>query len=241
MVSAPGLGPGRRGSIPCFPTQWLFSSTAEQPVEARKIPVRFRGEPPCPTGLTAMTPVLQTGDRGSIPRWGSRAPRAIRVKHSTLNRRRQGSSPWRRTTWGSRATGRRSGFKYRIGAGSNPASPTSASSWCRVGRRRPQQGPDPCPRRFDSCSGSAVQATMPPRTAAAPLPYSGRPGSAPGGGSLCSYSNLGREAGPRCRMLRVRIPPSARRRWAMGEPADPLGLDPRAFQVRPLGAQLTPA
>jgi hypothetical protein len=53
-------------------------------------------------------------------------------------------------------------------------------------------------------------AAMPPRTAAAPPSYGGWPGSAPGGGSMCSYSNLGREASPRCWMLRVRIPPSAR-------------------------------
>jgi hypothetical protein len=51
-------------------------------------------------------------------------------------------------------------------------------------------------------------AALPPRTAAAPLSYSGRPGSAPGGGSTCSYSNSGREGGPRSRLLRVRLPPS---------------------------------
>jgi hypothetical protein len=51
-------------------------------------------------------------------------------------------------------------------------------------------------------------AAMPPRTAAVPLSYSGRPGSAPGGGSTCSYSNRGREGGLRSRQLRVRLPPS---------------------------------
>ena len=43
---------------------------------------------------------------------------------------------------------------------------------------------------------------------AAPPSYGGRPGSTPGGGSTCSYSNSGREGGPRSRLLRVRLPPS---------------------------------
>jgi hypothetical protein len=43
---------------------------------------------------------------------------------------------------------------------------------------------------------------------AAPLSYCGQPGSTPGGGSTCSYSNSGREVGLRSRLLRVRIPPS---------------------------------
>ena len=51
-------------------------------------------------------------------------------------------------------------------------------------------------------------AALPLRTAAAPLSYSGRPGSAPGGGSTCSYSNSGREDDLRSRLLRVRLPPS---------------------------------
>ena len=57
----------------------------------------------------------------------------------------------------------------------------------------------------------------PPRTAAAPLSYCGRPGSAPGGGSMCSYSNSGREGGLRSRQLRVRLPPStpARPLWCV--------------------------
>ena len=50
-------------------------------------------------------------------------------------------------------------------------------------------------------------AATPPRTAAAPLSYSGWPGSAPGGGSTCSYSNSGREGDLRSRLLRVRLPP----------------------------------
>jgi hypothetical protein len=56
-------------------------------------------------------------------------------------------------------------------------------------------------------------AATPPRTAAAPLSYCGRPGSAPGGGSMCSYSNSGREGGLRSRQLRVRLPPSTPRIW----------------------------
>jgi hypothetical protein len=98
--SAPALGAGSGRPIRPIPTRGSLAQQEERPVEAREVPGRFRGESPCPTGLTAMTPVFQTGSRGSIPRWGSRAPRAIQVKHSTLNRRRQGSSPWRRTNGG---------------------------------------------------------------------------------------------------------------------------------------------
>ena len=64
-------------------------------------------------------------------------------------------------------------------------------------------------QRGRSVAGSSpAPEAMPPRTAAAPLSYSGRPGSAPGGGSTCSYSNSGREGGLRSRLLRVRLPPS---------------------------------
>lgn len=73
----------------------------------------------------------------------------------------------------------------------------------RVGRRRPQRGSGPRP-----AGSSPAPEAMPPRTAAAPLSYSGRPGSAPGGGSPCSYSNRGREGGLSSRRLRVRLPPS---------------------------------
>lgn len=73
----------------------------------------------------------------------------------------------------------------------------------RVGRRRPQRGSGPRP-----AGSSPAPEAMPPRTAAAPLSYSGRPGSAPGGGSPCSYSNRGREGGLSSRLLRVRLPPS---------------------------------
>ncbi len=66
-------------------------------------------------------------------------------------------------------------------------------------------------------------AAMPPRTAAAPLSYSGWPGSAPGGGSHVLVLQLGRGTGLRGRQLRVRIPPSTRcagnSRWATGQPA----------------------
>ena len=53
MVSAPGLGLGRQSSILCFPTHGSLAQREEHPVEARGIPVRFRGEPPCRTRLTA--------------------------------------------------------------------------------------------------------------------------------------------------------------------------------------------
>lgn len=66
-------------------------------------------------------------------------------------------------------------------------------------------------------------AAMPPRTAAAPCSYHGRPGSAPGGGSHALVLQLGRGTGFRSRQLRVRIPPSTRcagnSRWAVGQPA----------------------
>ena len=66
-------------------------------------------------------------------------------------------------------------------------------------------------------------AAMPPRTAAAPCSYHGRPGSAPGGGSHVLVLQLGRGTGLRSRQLRVRIPPSTRcagnSRWAVGQAA----------------------
>jgi hypothetical protein len=174
-VSAPALGAGGRGSSPCVPTHGSLAQREEHPVEAREVPVRFRGEPPNRARLTAKTPVLQTGHRGSIPRHGSRAPLAQLAEYPALTRGVGDRCPrGARSAVPIRSTGR-TALSGSVNRGSNPR-------W----------------------------AAMPPRTAAAPLSYSGWPGSAPGGGSTCSYSNFGREASPRCWMLRVRIPPSAR-------------------------------
>lgn len=59
--------------------------------------------------------------------------------------------------------------------------------------------------------GRAGHKDVPPRTAAAPLSYGGRPGSTPGGGSKRSCRNSGRRARLRAVLMRVRIPPSVRR------------------------------
>ena len=121
--------------------------------------------------------------------------------------------------WGSRATGRRGGFKYRTvrvrippplhGVADISVPIRSTGRTARSGRAN--RGSNP---RW---------AAMPPRTAAAPLSYSGWPGSAPGGGSHVLVLQLGRGTGLRGRQLRVRIPPSTRcagnSRWATGQPA----------------------
>jgi hypothetical protein len=99
------------------------------------------------------------------------------------------------------------------GAGSNPASPTPRSSQAMpirsTGRTTLSESVN--------CGSNPRWAATPPRTAAAPLSYGGRPGSAPGGGSPVLVLQHGREASPRCWMLRVRLPPSARsQRFPMG-------------------------
>ena len=99
MVSAPGLGLGRQSSILCFPTHGSLAQREEHPVEAREVPVRFRGEPPCRTRLT----VQDT----SLPNWSSgfdspvrlQAPLAQRLERRTLNPQVRGSNPWRRTNF----------------------------------------------------------------------------------------------------------------------------------------------
>jgi hypothetical protein len=211
--SAPALGAGSGRPIRPIPTRGSLAQREERPVEAREVPGQFRGEPPCPTGLTAMTPVFQTGDRGSIPRWGSRALRAIRVKHSTLNRGIRGSSPRRRTQRGSRATGRRGGFKYRtVRVRIPPPLPDGLDKRC----------PFVQPEGRRSLKASiVVRIHGGQRRRRARLRLRFRTADGPGrhrvAALLCSYSNHGREAGPRCQMLRVRIPPSARsQRLSMG-------------------------
>ena len=69
-------------TVICVPTRGSLAQREERPVEAREVPVRFRGEPrkhpkvPRRTRLTAKTTALQAVYRGSIPRYGSQAPLA---------------------------------------------------------------------------------------------------------------------------------------------------------------------
>ena len=226
MVSAPGLGPGRQSSILCFPTRGSLAQQEERPVEAREVPVRFGGEPPCPTGLTAMTPVFQTGDRGSIPRWGSRAPRAIQVKHSTLNRGKRSSSLRRRTDGGvaqladaAASSTARCGFESRL-------------PYSMIFDKR-QRCPFVQPagqRALDALIVVRIHGGQRCRRARLRLRF--RTADGPGrhrvAAHMCSYSNHGREASPRCWRLRVRLPPSARRRGTQ-----PTGPDGRWGKLTP--------
>jgi hypothetical protein len=91
------------------------------------------------------------------------------------------------------------------GAGSNPASPTSLLKRCPFVQ--------PAGRRALDAS-IVVRIHGGQRCRRARLRLRFRTADGPGrhrvAAHLCSYSNHGREAGPRCRMLRVRLPPSAR-------------------------------
>jgi hypothetical protein len=208
-VSTAHLGCAGLGSSPWVPISGSLAQREEHPVEAREIPVRFRGEPPCRTGLTVKTPVLQTGHRGSIPRYGSLSAASMTGDAPDSYSGEQGPSPWRRT--GESRNWQTQRLQVPPGAGSNPASPTDAHSsnrqdnalWMRESW-------------FESTVSSDAAAHG---CGSAFVPRVARVGT--GRRLMCSYSNFGREAGPRCRMLRVRVPPSARcveiRLWAMGQ------------------------
>ena len=90
-------------------------------------------------------------------------------------------------------------------AGSNPASPTSSMKRCPFVQPEGQRSlkASIVVRIHDGQRRRRARLRLRFRTADGP----GRHRVA---AHLCSYSNHGREAGPRCRMLRVRLPPSAR-------------------------------
>jgi hypothetical protein len=91
------------------------------------------------------------------------------------------------------------------GAGSNPASPTSSLKRCPFVQPAGQ-------RALDALIVVRIHGGQRRRRARLRLRF--RTADGPGrhrvAAHLCSYSNHGREACPRCWMLRVRIPPSAR-------------------------------
>jgi hypothetical protein len=62
-----------RGSNPRSPTRGSLVKSESQPVEARQVPGRFRGEPPRRTRPMARTPAFQAGYTGSNPVCGSDA------------------------------------------------------------------------------------------------------------------------------------------------------------------------
>jgi hypothetical protein len=218
----PGLGPGQTRFDSGVPDHGSLAQREEHPVEAREVPVRFRGEPPSRTGLTVKTTAFQADNRGSIPRYGSHAPLAQLAEYLALT---QGVGD--RCPRGARSTGESRNWQTRRlqvphSAGSNPASPTQ----CCFGAM-PIRSTGRTARSGRVNRGSNPRwAALPPRTAAVPISYIGWPGSAPGGGSTCSYSNFGREASPRCWMLRVRIPPSARLLSDNGKHASPVRRQP---------------
>ena len=115
--------------------------------------------------------------------------------------------------WGSRATGRRGGFKYRtVRVRIPPPLHGVADIRCPfvqpAGRRSLKA---PIVVRIHG-GQRCRRARLRPR-----VRTTGGPGRHRVAALMCSYSNHGREASPRCWMLRVRIPPSARgRRLPMG-------------------------
>ena len=90
-----------RRSSRCIPTHGSLAQFAERRPENRRSLVRSQRDPQCRTNTTAS--VLPSMHRAGARRTRFEsshpddAPRAIAVKHPTLNRGRRGSNPWRRT------------------------------------------------------------------------------------------------------------------------------------------------
>jgi hypothetical protein len=106
-----------------------------------------------------------------------------------------------------------SGFPWRTGVYANAERPLSKGGGCEFKSRRAYSMPARLTagrRILAPAIVVRIHGGQPRRRArlAAPLSYSGRPGSTPGGGSHALVPQSGRRAWLRAMLLRVRVPPN---------------------------------